>query len=125
ENMFVAALLALDPDAIAGTQELRHGYRIDVLLRRGTIELAVELDGHDFHERTRQQASYDRARDRELLRQGVPTIRFTGHDVYRDANQCAREALDVLADISDELAWQRHALEHERREAKRAADERA
>ena len=46
--------------------------------------LAVELDGHDFHERTKEQASADRERDRALLARGIPTIRFTGSDVYRD-----------------------------------------
>lgn len=58
--------------------------------------IAVECDGHDWHERTPQQAAYDRARDRALLRGCVPTVRFTGSEINRDANQCAREALDVL-----------------------------
>lgn len=46
--------------------------------------VAVELDGHDFHERTKEQASRDKKRDRSLLSKGWTTIRFTGSDVVRD-----------------------------------------
>lgn len=46
--------------------------------------ISVELDGHDFHERTREQASADRRRDRAFLSRGLVVIRFTGSDVYRD-----------------------------------------
>lgn len=42
-----------------------------------------------------QQASYDRARDRALLKEGLPTIRFTGSDIHRDAEQCAIEIIEV------------------------------
>src|ERR1041384_1385190 len=47
-------------------------YRVDILLA-GFVHLAIECDGHDFHDRTKQQAAYDRARDRELLLAGVIT----------------------------------------------------
>lgn len=45
---------------------------------------AVELDGHDFHERTKDQASHDKRRDRALAANGWTVLRFTGSDVYRD-----------------------------------------
>lgn len=47
------------------------------------IAIAVELDGHDFHERTKQQASRDKKRDRSLLSKGWSVIRFTGSDVIK------------------------------------------
>jgi hypothetical protein len=47
-------------------------------------ELVVELDGHDFHERTKEQASRDKRRDRDLSAIGVPVIRFSGSDIYKD-----------------------------------------
>lgn len=46
--------------------------------------LAVEVDGHDYHERTKEQASRDRRRDRDLQSIGVPTMRFTASEVYHD-----------------------------------------
>lgn len=44
--------------------------------------LVVELDGHDFHERTKEQAQRDKERDRNLTRAGYKVMRFTGSEVY-------------------------------------------
>jgi hypothetical protein len=53
--------------------------------------LIVETDGHDFHERTKLQASYDRKRDRNITLHGFRVIRFTGSDVYNDAEFCVED----------------------------------
>ena len=58
--------------------------------------LIVECDGHDFHERTKEQASKDRARDRELQQMGHTVFRFTGADLYRDPVGCATQAANWL-----------------------------
>jgi hypothetical protein len=58
--------------------------------------IAVEIDGHDFHDRTKEQASADRERDRGHLALGLRTARFTGSDVYRDADKCIDETLSLL-----------------------------
>ena len=63
--------------------------------------LAMECDGHDWHERTKQQASADRARDRALLRLGIPTLRFTGSDIVYNDHACAVEVLEIAKQISD------------------------
>jgi len=63
----------------------------------GTVDrqLAVECDGHDFHDRTKAQASRDRARDRALQSFGIPVFRYTGSDIWKDVVGCAREAIDA------------------------------
>jgi hypothetical protein len=48
------------------------------------VRVAIELDGHDFHERTKEQASRDKARDRALVADGWRVMRFTGSDVHDD-----------------------------------------
>jgi very-short-patch-repair endonuclease len=55
------------------------------------LSLAVECDGHDFHERTKEQAANDRARDRELLAAGIPVFRFTGSQIFRTPEKCVDE----------------------------------
>lgn len=55
--------------------------------------LVIECDGHDFHERTKQQAEHDRRRDREMLPAGIPVLRVTGSEVWRSP---IRAAFDVL-----------------------------
>ena len=52
--------------------------------------LVVEVDGHEFHERTKLQAARDRQRDRAMIAEGFRVVRFTGQEVYRAA-ECADE----------------------------------
>jgi len=60
------------------------------------VSVAVECDGHDYHERTKEQAAADRSRDRLLLASGIPVVRFTGTEIWKDPNACAREVRTVL-----------------------------
>jgi very-short-patch-repair endonuclease len=53
----------------------------------------VEVDGHDYHERTREQAEHDRSRDRLMTAQGTAVLRFTGSEVWRNSRACAEEVL--------------------------------
>lgn len=67
----------------------------------GTTErrMVVECDGFDFHDRTRQQASHDRARDRWLQSFGVLVYRYTGGDIWSDVFRHAQEAVSVLMEV--------------------------
>jgi hypothetical protein len=59
-------------------------------------KLIVECDGHDFHERTKQQAARDRARDRVAQLEGLPILRFTGSEIWNDPPGCADEVLAFM-----------------------------
>lgn len=92
-------------------------YRADLLVEDIYDNFtAIECDGHDWHERTKQQASADRARDRALLRLGIPTLRFTGSDIVYNDHACATEILEIVLGIRDRAeAAEGHALDiHER-----------
>lgn len=65
----------------------------------GPKRIAVELDGHDFHERTKEQASRDKARDRLLTVGGWSVLRYTGSDVYARAEQIADELFWICAGV--------------------------
>lgn len=65
----------------------------------GPWRLAVEIDGHDFHERTKEQASSDRARDRLLSRCGYTVVRFTGSDVWSSPLLCAAEIVRMVRSL--------------------------
>jgi very-short-patch-repair endonuclease len=71
-------------------------YRVDFLITfscgyKRLEELIVECDGHDFHDRTHDQASRDRERDRVLTSAGYRVFRFTGTDINRRPIECAIE----------------------------------
>ena len=59
-------------------------------------KVVVECDGHEFHEKTREQAARDKKRDRELQIAGWMVLRFTGSEIYRGAEYCARDVARAL-----------------------------
>lgn len=70
--------------------------RLDFAILSATAKVAVELDGHDFHERTKEQAIRDKSRDRELQMLGWKAVRFTGAEVWRDPERCCFEIAELL-----------------------------
>lgn len=75
--------------------------------RRQQVRVGVELDGHDFHERTKEQASRDKRRDRILAAGGWTMLRFTGSDVYRDP----AAVLSEIENTCVRLCWPHMQLE--------------
>ena len=71
-------------------------YELDFLLlfknSEGTLlSMAVECDGHEFHEKTKQQAAHDKRRDRFIALHSIAMLRFTGAEIFYDAPRCAEE----------------------------------
>jgi hypothetical protein len=67
------------------------------------IRLVIEVDGHDYHERTKEQAEYDKVRDRSMTSEGYTILRFTGREVYRDATTVASEVEEYLTQESQKF----------------------
>jgi very-short-patch-repair endonuclease len=61
-------------------------------------QAVVECDGHDYHERTKEQAKHDRQRDRDVQGFGLPVLRFTGSEIYADTVACGHQILKFLQD---------------------------
>lgn len=61
--------------------------------------MAAELDGHEFHERTKEQVAYRNARDRALQNAGWRVLHFSGSEIARDPIDCLHELLDVVLGI--------------------------
>lgn len=88
-------------------QESMFGYIADFCIRVHSGDLVhtlvVECDGHAFHEKTKEQAQHDKARDRAMVSNGVRVLRFTGSEIFRDSNKCAIEICELLRRLSDDL----------------------
>lgn len=65
-----------------------------------SIKLAVECDGHAFHEKTAEQAMRDKGRDRDLLNDGYPVMRFTGAEIFAAPLKCAYQVVRDFFDIN-------------------------
>ncbi len=61
-----------------------------------TKKMVIECDGHDFHDRTKEQARKDRGRDRMLQSLGYRVYRYTGSEIWADVFICAHEAISGL-----------------------------
>jgi very-short-patch-repair endonuclease len=70
-------------------------YRPDFIVFYGGRAVVVELDGHEGH-KTKEQRSYDTARERWFQERGVPVVRWTGSQVFADAAACVDELLKLL-----------------------------
>jgi very-short-patch-repair endonuclease len=92
-------------------QHIVKPYRADFLLtfhtwsRAGRLvrpSVVVEVDGHNFHERTKEQARHDRSRDRAMQESGLLVFRFTGSEVFADPIACAAQAVRASMGIKGE-----------------------
>jgi very-short-patch-repair endonuclease len=78
--------------------------RCDGLARLDTFPLVcVELDGHQFHETTKEQATRRNTRDRDITAAGWKMFRFSGSEFYRSPLGCVQEvdafACDAVYDM--------------------------
>lgn len=63
--------------------------------------LAIEIDGHEFHEKTKEQVAKDKARERRLVRSGHYVVRFAGSEVFADPVACWKEVISIAESLSE------------------------
>lgn len=63
------------------------------------LGFVVEIDGHDFHEKTKAQVRYDKERERYLISSGAIVIRYTGSEVFCDSNNSAYDTINTIMDF--------------------------
>jgi len=81
------------------------GFRIDLALRVPDYRFKwvfIECDGHNFHERTKEQAARDRQKDREIQAAGIPVLRFTGSEIHKDLDSCGNQVFQFIEDRIDD-----------------------
>ena len=69
-------------------------------------EVVVECDGHGFHEKTKEQARRDKARDRDLHAMGCPVIRFTGSELVANPIEKGRWVVDHIRHLAHRPLWE-------------------
>lgn len=71
------------------------------------LRIGVELDGHDFHERTPEQVTRRNQRDRDLQCAGWKMFHFSGNELRQRPSACVDEVIRAAQD----------AMTHRRTEA--------
>ena len=84
---------ALEDAGVDARPQVKFGrYRLDFLIEHDGRQVAVEADGHDFHD-----AKRDAVRDGELRASGIKEVlRFTGSEIWLDGNACAARVISYL-----------------------------
>ena len=74
-------------------------YRVDFFIsnQEGNLKeseksrIVIECDGHDFHEKNKEQVKRDKRRDRFLQSQGFTVFRYSGSEIWENAEKLADE----------------------------------
>ncbi|MGD8780450.1 MAG: DUF559 domain-containing protein [Ignavibacteria bacterium] len=71
-------------------------FRIDFLIvpedrSKNNFKVAIELDGHEFHEKSKKQVEYDKKRERAIVKSGFTVLRFSGSEIFRNCKSCIDE----------------------------------
>jgi very-short-patch-repair endonuclease len=64
-------------------------------LRLQQLPLAVEIDGHAFHEKTREQVERRNRRDRDVQVAGFTVMHFSYSELIRDPMGCAESVVQA------------------------------
>lgn len=81
---------------------------LEPLVPMPVAKLAVELDGHDFHEKTKEQARRDKQKDRDLVAQGWIVVRYTGSEIYQQWIEALKDdSYPKFAEEIDSMAHRR------------------
>jgi len=79
-------------------------YRIDIAIEVNFMSkthlFAIECDGHEFHEKTKEQAFRDKKKQRDLTALGFHVIRFTGSEIWKNPSKAAREVIHLVEEIT-------------------------
>jgi len=76
-----------------------HPYRMDwTFLKRDQPVLFIECDGKEFHSTPEQKAN-DAAKDAAARNAGIPLLRFSGEEIFRNPEGCANRILEHLIRI--------------------------
>lgn len=124
EAAFVAAYMALEEcDWCSITWRTQYavevegrGYRLDFVFepeRYGSLKsligpqcpkIALELDGHEYHEKTKEQVTYRNRRDRDLQSDGWTVLHVSGSEFNADPEKVTREVYQRVSS----LLWAAH-----------------
>lgn len=60
------------------------------------LKLIIECDGHEFHEKTKEQVIKNNQRDRDLQNKGYEILHFSGSEIYKDILQCREDIMKFI-----------------------------
>ena len=104
ENTFVDKIYWLSTSKQEEIKIKKKKYRVDFLIHFvfkskkniGELNLIIECDGHNFHEKTKEQVAKGNERDRELQKEGYDILHFSGSEIYNHLFKCEKEIIEYV-----------------------------
>ena len=111
ENMGLTSILINNPDIdVLGVENQKvividdKKYRVDfcipVQYKKGKSnkfkQFVVEIDGHEFHQKTKKQVESDNERTRALQIAGYEVVRFSGTEIYHKPHKAVRTLISLI-----------------------------
>lgn len=87
------------------------GYVPDFTICSDDLNFIIEIDGHEWHEKTKEQAMRDKQKDRAYIKNGYIPIHFTGSEIFHNPEECVKEVLEIISRyflenmIKNEMVW--------------------
>lgn len=97
-NPFVDVIdIEKQKEIVCGDKKYRVDFFIPVLYKNQEgISFIVECDGHEFHQKTKEQVEKDNTRMRDLQKAGYEIIRFSGTEIWHRPYKCALEVRNII-----------------------------
>lgn len=88
--------IVFSPQVEIGKYKVDFCITIPIYNQEKDKKIIIECDGHEFHEKTKEQAQHDKERDRYLQAEGYPIYRFTGSEIYKNPLKIYFELCDII-----------------------------
>jgi very-short-patch-repair endonuclease len=73
-------------------------YKIDFVIKKKKIKIAIELDGFNYHDRDKKQFNYERKRQNYLTKNGYIILRYTWDDIKNNFYDSFNEIMGHIDD---------------------------
>lgn len=88
---------------VSVTEKVRVDFLITVMYKNqglssqdGIVSFVVECDGHEFHQKTKEQVEKDNIRTRKLQLKGYEVLRFSGSEIYKSPYKVATDIIQII-----------------------------
>lgn len=97
-NLDIVEIIPQAKIKISDDKEYRVDFLVEIRDFRLNIDLdvVIECDGHEFHQKTKDQVESDRKRERNILEDGRIVVRFTGSEIFNESPRCARQLIKII-----------------------------
>lgn len=65
-------------------------------IKNYNFKLAIECDGYEFHQKTKEQVQKDNEREYDLKMAGYEVLRFSGTQIYNNPLKCAEDTYNYI-----------------------------